>query len=783
MANPTAVWGIEIGQSALKALRCRVEGGDVVAEAFDFIEYPKLLSQPEAEPEVLIREALEKFLERNETRGDTIAVSVPGQTGLAKFFKPPPVEVKKIGDIVKYEARQQIPFDLEDVVWDYQMMPGSTIEEGFALETEIGLFAMKRDQAYRQLTPYSDVGLEVDIIQLAPLAMYNMLVYDRLQERVDSETFDPDSPPGSTVILALGTDSTDLIVTNGFRIWQRSMPLGGNHFTRQLTKDLKLTFAKAEHLKRNARDAEDPKLVFQTMRPVFNDLVTEIQRSIGFFQSINKKAKIEQMLIAGNTVKLPGLAAYLNKNLGYDVHSLEDFKRLSGDEVTASPAFKENLYTFGVCYGLCLQALGRGPLTTSLVPQEILTERLIRAKKPWAVAAVASLLLGMAGYYAMTEKSWEKTIPPRWQAASSAVASTKSYSDGKIAADKKQLSQLEFLKKVGEEVSGNVDRRLLWLEIMYAVHQSLPRTPLKDGVMPTIKDVPLQEREDIFLTSVETRKVEEASNDWFTERKKTIYQNELKDWSRKTGKPLPEGSAEDTGPTGPGWVVTLTGYHYHNSPEKHKGDEGGAYVRRTLMDALLNGTVRLPDGKGGTETFTMKELGITHPFLLADRTPVETNVPNPDYEPPDSGAGFSGMGGGGMPGMGGPGGMPGMGGPGGMPGMGPGGEGGGLGGGGLGGDGGYPGGGYPGGGGSGYPGGGTGTPGKDEDEIDDLQKPTLKVRKFTFEFEFFWQPKPLSTRLEEKEKAAKEAAEQEALEGGGDGQSTDVPGDSVAANP
>ncbi len=57
-------------------------------------------------------------------------------------------------DIVRYEAKQQIPFDLADVVWDYQMMPGSMIEEGYALESEIGLFAMKREVAYSKLKPF-----------------------------------------------------------------------------------------------------------------------------------------------------------------------------------------------------------------------------------------------------------------------------------------------------------------------------------------------------------------------------------------------------------------------------------------------------------------------------------------------------------------------------------------------------------------------------------------------------------------------------------------------------
>jgi len=110
MAKTMGVWGIDIGQCALKALRCHLEGDVVVADAFDFIEYPKVLSQPDANPPELIKEALQLFLSRNELKGDKVGISVPGQSGLARYFKPPPVDAKKIADIVKYEARQQIPF-------------------------------------------------------------------------------------------------------------------------------------------------------------------------------------------------------------------------------------------------------------------------------------------------------------------------------------------------------------------------------------------------------------------------------------------------------------------------------------------------------------------------------------------------------------------------------------------------------------------------------------------------------------------------------------------------
>src|SRR5262245_24463115 len=164
-------WGIDIGHSALKALRLEVIEGVPTATAFDYVEHPKILSQPDADPDQLTREALEKFLSRNKIKGDLVAASVPGQSGLARFVKLPPVEEKKIGDIVKFEAKQQIPFPLDEVVWDFQKIGSGEVTDGFAMETEIGLFAMKRDQIKRSLDHFADVNVEVNFIQMAPLAL------------------------------------------------------------------------------------------------------------------------------------------------------------------------------------------------------------------------------------------------------------------------------------------------------------------------------------------------------------------------------------------------------------------------------------------------------------------------------------------------------------------------------------------------------------------------------------------------------------------------------------
>src|SRR5207244_6275769 len=187
MATQPGVWGIDLGQCALKAIRVEQSDGQVTATAFDYVEHPKILSQPDADPDQLTREALEKFLSRNSLKGDTVAISIPGQSGLARFVKLPPVEEKKITDIVRFEAKQQIPFNLDEVVWDFQKITSGVVTDGFALETEIGLFAMKRDMVNRYLQHFKDVNVEVHVVQMSPLALCNYVAFDLLAKGPQSD--------------------------------------------------------------------------------------------------------------------------------------------------------------------------------------------------------------------------------------------------------------------------------------------------------------------------------------------------------------------------------------------------------------------------------------------------------------------------------------------------------------------------------------------------------------------------------------------------------------------
>jgi type IV pilus assembly protein PilM len=549
MANTNAVWGIDIGQCALKALRCRPHEKDenrLVVEAFDYIEYPKILTQPEANREELIREALQQFVSRNDVAGDSVAIAVPGQSGLARFIKLPPVERKKIPDIVKYEARQQIPFALEDVVWDYQPLIGSE-DEGYAIETEVGLFAMKRDQVARALKPLEEAGIPVEIIQLAPLAIYNFICFDRLKLEGG---YDPANPPQSTVIISLGTDTTDLVITNGYRVWQRSIPIGGNHFTKSLTKELKLTFAKAEHLKRNAMKAENPKAVFQAMRPVFSDLVAEIQRSIGFFTSNNRNAKLGDMIALGNPMKLPGLQRFLSQNLDQEVKLVDQFNNLVGGSATAGPAFKENQLTFGVAYGLCVQALDLAQLRTNLLPEEIITTRLVKAKKPWAVAAAALLMAGLAINYASHYRAVmsANVEDPAMKTQLSAASSAQTTASGFATTHSGLTAKFDEILKLADNLQSNVDGRLLWLEMLKAVDTALPSdTRPEDQRQETAEDIAA--REELHIEQLDCEYVADLTP-WRTSVQK-YYQSPKTEKRAAIDAASPEGDLAESGGEAP----------------------------------------------------------------------------------------------------------------------------------------------------------------------------------------------------------------------------------------
>ncbi len=604
MANATSAWGIEIGQAGLKAIKLQFAEAaqQVLAVAFDYIPHAKLLSQPDAVPDELIKQALDTFLARNQVAGDLVAISLPGQTALAKFIQLPPIESKRIKEIVKYEARQQIPFALEEVIWDYQPLGVRTEEGGFLLDAEVGLFAMKREQVQHHLQPFLNKKIEVELIQIAPLALYNFFCYDRIGVRLGQQRVNPED---YSVIVDMGCDNTTLIVTNSKKMWIRNMPVGGNHFTRALTKEMKLTFVKAEHLKCNATKAPDPRAVFQALRPVFNDYLAEIQRSIGFFSSVNRSAKIGRVVGVGNGFRLAGLQKFLQQNLQYEVERIDAFNGLVGDQVLNAPLFQDNLLTFCVPYGLAIQALQLTEIHTTLLPPEIVSERKIRRKKPWAAATAAALLAGLATSAAGYGSVWNSVSEARFKAAEDDASKIESEANAFKSKYTGETSKNGSLKAAGNKLVSSINSREYWMEIYKAIDECLPRDI---GIQMDETDISKLNR--ISVNKITCEKCDDLGS-WFK-------------YCSKQAKSYMTEEDTKTGPAGKGYIFKISGVHYHDDKTSLEG-WGSSYVKSTLLANLQSwfvnaGQKKTPQEASPNDT-PVRLIGISHAALVTSTTP------------------------------------------------------------------------------------------------------------------------------------------------------------------
>jgi type IV pilus assembly protein PilM len=173
MGSSNICWGIEMGYGAIKALKIETDGQSNKILDFAIINHSKVLSTPELDQTEAMRVALGTLVSQHDLSGARIAVSLPGHQSFARFAKLPPVEPKKVPDIVKFEAVQQIPFPLEEVEWDYQ-----TFVSPDSPDIEVGIFAVTRQRIAEQLSMLNDVGLTPDTATLSPVAAYNALASD-----------------------------------------------------------------------------------------------------------------------------------------------------------------------------------------------------------------------------------------------------------------------------------------------------------------------------------------------------------------------------------------------------------------------------------------------------------------------------------------------------------------------------------------------------------------------------------------------------------------------------
>ncbi|MDO8302069.1 MAG: pilus assembly protein PilM, partial [Sedimentisphaerales bacterium] len=339
----------------------RALGEKLEVVGFDHIEHTKILSSgtvSDSEKAEMIAASLRRFMEQNDAGKDEVYISVAGQTSFARFIKLPPVEAKRIPEIVKFEAVQQIPFDINEVEWDWQVM-----EKPDSPDVEVGIFAIKNEVIGGILDYFSRENLKVTGVQMAPIALYNYATYER------GMTGEGDK--SAVIVMDMGAENTDLVICTKTGVWQRSIPLGGNSFTRAVAEAFKLDFEKAEKLKRTAPMSKYARQIFQSMKPVFSDLAAELQRSLGFYGTANRDVKFQKVIAMGGGMRMQGLTKFLQQTIQLPIVRPDAFERIEVTQGVSAAKFHDNVADFGVVYGLAVQGLGLAKIQSNLLPRKI----------------------------------------------------------------------------------------------------------------------------------------------------------------------------------------------------------------------------------------------------------------------------------------------------------------------------------------------------------------------------------------------------------------------------
>jgi type IV pilus assembly protein PilM len=372
------VWGLDIGHSSIKAAKIARTGNTVTVMGYA-IE-PITVTEDGDRDEAVVK-ALQQLAQHEEFGGIPVVASLSGRQIFSRTINIPVLNPKKVDKMVELEARQQIPGNFDEVEWGYHLSPNPD-----GASNDVALFAAKRELTDELVRKCKRAGINLVGVSVSSLALYNFVRFD--QEFPDDET---------VIILDVGAENTDLVLYQGETLWMRTLALSGNDVTKVFMKKFRVSFEEAETLKRQIGDSRQAEKILKVLEGTLNELTSEVQRSLGFYKSQNPSAKLENIVISGNTFRLPNLPEYIAERLRYTVNILEDLDKIQVAGGIDRENFLRDLQSLGVALGLALQGTGIAKANVNLLSTTEQLERVLKTKR-WAAVA---LILMLGAYFAV----------------------------------------------------------------------------------------------------------------------------------------------------------------------------------------------------------------------------------------------------------------------------------------------------------------------------------------------------------------------------------------------
>src|SRR5882672_6914391 len=416
----------------------------------------------EATREAAMLKGLQEAMAEKSYASRNVNVCAPGYHTFSKFVKLPPVDTSKVTQIIQYEAQQNVPFPLEEVVWDYQILGAAPTGE-----LEVLLVAIKSDVVESLFRTADKAGLRLQLVDVSPAALCNAFRYNYGDLQ------------GCTMLLDIGAKTSNLLFFEKGSVYSRGINIGANAITQDFAKESKLGYDAAEKLKIEEgfvslggayEEPENPHqaAISKIARQVLTRLHIQVNQTIQFYRGQQGGSPPDRLFLSGGATSMPYTAQFFSEKLNLPVEYFNPLRNLQIDPELSREDLAKVAHSLGEVVGLGLRNLAHCPVELNLMPKSSLKRQEFNQKKPYLVASVFCLILIVFAYgwfydneAAEKQKALDQLKP---------TVETLKRDDQRL---REGVGKMKGIQQESEQFFGWMEDRYRWADVLTVLRESL----------------------------------------------------------------------------------------------------------------------------------------------------------------------------------------------------------------------------------------------------------------------------------------------------------------------
>ncbi len=480
MSPRTRITTLNLGSQSIELAEFRVQSsGGLILSGYRSREI--LADQaPEATRRTQVVAALREMLDELQITGGPVNYTVAEEAVFARFVKLPPLGEEKIERIIAFEAQQNVPFPIDEVVWDYQLIGG-----GGGEQIQVILVAIKADLLDEINGAVEETGLRTAIVDLATMALYNAFRHSY------------SDLGGCSLLVDIGARTTNLLFIEPGKIFTRSVSIGGSSVTSAIAKEFNEPFAAAEFRKKRdgslragGVSAEPPDGEVARVAGIVGSTMTRLQaelmRSIGHYCAQQQGNSPERVFLSGGGASTPFIQEFFQEKLRLPVAFFDPLRNLTVAESAGFEEISRSSHLLGEPVGLALRAAIDCPIKLNLRPASVVRRQDLEKRRPLLVAAAACFILGLLGwgaYYTRgaeairrrTERIQEKvTAMKRMESQMNEVRRQTTALDALSTPLVAAINDRSFWPQIIEELNARLPQEDIWITELAATSGGIP---------------------------------------------------------------------------------------------------------------------------------------------------------------------------------------------------------------------------------------------------------------------------------------------------------------------